>query len=245
MVRKSKLFLQFLVEIFNCSLFILVHDGTKKEEELSKDQKENALTEPPSILEMFSHAFFVGGYFVGPQFSMKKFQTFIQRNINEDLPPSRRFAFKRFGIGICYLVGHLLGDKYLVPLGFVETPEFIAMGFFKKSLYFSVWVKIILAKYISAWLLAEGAVILSGLAYNGRWEDGSIKWNGGANVKLRIFEKSSRFQHYVDSFNINTNAWVLNYVYKRLRFLNNRSYSQLGALVRFFQKFSVFCISCT
>lgn len=207
-----------------------VHDGTKKEEELSKDQKENALTEPPSILEMFSHAFFVGGYFVGPQFSMKKFQTFIQRNINEDLPPSRRFAFKRFGIGICYLVGHLLGDKYLVPLGFVETPEFIAMGFFKKSLYFSVWVKIILAKYISAWLLAEGAVILSGLAYNGRWEDGSIKWNGGANVKLRIFEKSSRFQHYVDSFNINTNAWVLNYVYKRLRFLNNRSYSQLGAL---------------
>ena len=76
--------------------------------------------------------------------------------------------------------------------------------------------------------------ILSGLAYNGRWEDGSIKWNGGANVKLRIFEKSSRFQHYVDSFNINTNAWVLNYVYKRLRFLNNRSYSQLGALVRLF-----------
>ena len=65
-----------------------------------------------------------------------------------------------------------------------------------------------------------------------RREDGSVKWNGGANVKLRIFEKSSRFQHYVDSFNINTNAWVLNYVYKRLRFLNNRSFSQLGALVR-------------
>ena len=82
----------------------IVHDGTKNEESLSKDQKESALKEAPSILEMFSQAFFIGGYFVGPQFSMKKFQNYIQRNINEDLPPSAessmvRFAFKRLGLG--------------------------------------------------------------------------------------------------------------------------------------------------
>ena len=105
---------------------------------------------------------------------------------------------------------------------FSESAEFAALGFLKKSIYFAAWAKIILAKYISAWLLAEGAVILSGLAYNGKWEDGSIKWNGGANVKLRVFEKSTRFQHYIDSFNINTNAWVMSYVYKRLRFLNSK-----------------------
>jgi len=92
----------------------IVHDGTKKDEELSKDQKESALKEIPSILEMFSHAFFTGGYFVGPQFSMRKYQNFINRNIQDDLPPSRRFAFKRFGIGCCYLLGHLLGDKYVI-----------------------------------------------------------------------------------------------------------------------------------
>ena len=114
---------------------------------------------------------------------------------------------------------------------FSESTEFAALGFLKKSIYFAAWAKIILAKYISAWLLAEGAVILSGLAYNGKWEDGSIKWNGGANVKLRVFEKSTRFQHYIDSFNINTNAWVMSYVYKRLRFLNSKILSQLGALV--------------
>merc|ERR1719361_1787335 len=106
-----------------------VHDGSKNEESLSKDQKENALKESPTILEMFSQAFFVGGYFVGPQFSMRKFQNYIQRNINEDLPPSRRFAFKRFGIGLCYLIGHLLGDKFIAPVGFVETPEFANLGF--------------------------------------------------------------------------------------------------------------------
>ena len=50
----------------------------------------------------------------------------------------------------------------IAPVGFVETPEFANLGFLKKTLFFSLWVKIILAKYISAWLLSEGAVILSG-----------------------------------------------------------------------------------
>ena len=45
------------------------------------------------------------------------------------------------------------------------------------------------------------------------------------------FETSYKFQHYIDSFNINTNAWVMSYVYKRLRFLNNKSLSQLGTLL--------------
>ena len=72
----------------------------------------------------------------------------------------------------------------MVPVGYVETAEFANLGFLTKSLYFSAWVKIILAKYVSAWLLAEGAVILSGLAYNGRWEDGSVKWNGGKVEKI-------------------------------------------------------------
>jgi lysophospholipid acyltransferase 5 len=52
---------------------------------LSKDQKEAALTELPSLIEMFSHCFFIGGYLVGPQFSMKKYQNYIRRNIEEDL----------------------------------------------------------------------------------------------------------------------------------------------------------------
>jgi hypothetical protein len=55
--------------------------------------------------------------------------------------------------------------------------------------------KVMLAKYMSLWLLAEGIVILSGLAYNGRDANGVILWNGGANVKLMIYENSTRFQH--------------------------------------------------
>jgi hypothetical protein len=50
-----------------------------------------------------------------------------------------------------------------VPESFVESDEFLNMSTgFKKIFFFSLWVKVILAKYISLWLLAEGTVILSG-----------------------------------------------------------------------------------
>lgn len=51
-------------------------------------------------------------------------------------------------------------------------------------------------------------------------------------IFLFLFSQNTqRFQHYIDSFNVQTNYWIAEYVYKRLRFLNNRNYSQLGALV--------------
>ena len=40
---------------------------------------------------------------------------------------------------------------------------------------------------------------LSGLAYNGLDKDGEVLWNGGANVRLRIYEKASRFHNVSDA----------------------------------------------
>ena len=128
------------------------------------------------------------------------------------------------------------------------TEDFANTPLLQRSVLFFLWSKVVLAKYIAAWLFAEGSCIVSGLGYNGKDEAGNVKWDGTANVKLRRlrietfcdctvcsiiplrFETSYKFQHYIDSFNINTNAWVMSYVYKRLRFLNNKSLSQLGAL---------------
>jgi hypothetical protein len=73
----------------------------------------------------------------------------------------------------------------------IQSPKF--GGCFK---IFSLYrAKVHLAKYMSLWLIAEGIVILSGLGYNGRDAAGNILWNGGANVKLGVYENSTRFQH--------------------------------------------------
>lgn len=71
----------------------------------------------------------------------------------------------------------------------------------------------------------------SGITFNGVDENGKADWSGCTNIKLLVFENTQRFQHYIDSFNVQTNHWVAEYVFKRLRFLGNRNYSQLGALV--------------
>ena len=84
--------------------------------------------------------------------------------------------------------------------------------------------------------MAEGMCAVSGLSYVGvkTGEDGGEEvadWSGCANVKLRRLESAQKFGHYIEAFNINTNSWVMNYVYKRLKFMNNRYISQLSALI--------------
>ena len=108
------------------------------------------------------------------------------------------------------------------------------------------------SRYLSLWLMSEGVCALSGLSYtppppqvfqtklllrlkflycrlitlplqeNGATPAGKADWKGCANVRLRTLESATWFHHYVAAFNINTNQWCMNYIFKRLKFLNNR-----------------------
>lgn len=211
-----------------------LYDGTRAAKEgrsvLSKDQEKAALSEAPSLLEMMSHSFFIGGYFVGPQFSFKKFKEFASPGYQSKLPGSPlSYGLKRLGLSCAYMSVHLVGSMY-VPALWPSTPEFANTGILKKMVLLCFWCKFILCKYLSAWLLAEGVCIVSGLSYNGVREDGRIDWKGCANVKLIRFETASRFGHLIEAFNINTNGWAASYVYKRLKFMDNRIISQLSTL---------------
>lgn len=55
--------------------------------------------------------------------------------------------------------------------------------------------------------------ILAGLGYNGRGEDGQPKWDACANMRVWIYETTPLFTGTINSFNINTNAWVARYLY--------------------------------
>lgn len=56
-------------------------------------------------------------------------------------------------------------------------------------------------------------------------------WSGCANIRLNIFENTNCFGDYVASFNVQTNLWVFQYVYKRLKFLNNKNVSHISTLM--------------
>jgi lysophospholipid acyltransferase 5 len=91
--------------------------------------------------------------------------------------------------------------------------------------------KVALMKYLGVWLLGEGVCILAGIGFAGYNKDGKSEgWHRLANVKPGQFETSLNLQGIIESFNINTNDWVKRYIFKRLKFLNNRDISLLAAL---------------
>lgn len=211
-----------------------LYDGDRlkhKPDSLSKDQMKTALSNSPNILELLSHSFFIGGYFVGPQFSLAKYRQFVSPEYQSSLPSSPvGFGLKRLGISICYMTAHVAGSIFL-PDQWPTSDSFHQTPLLAKLVLMPVWCKLILAKYLSMWLMAEGVCAVAGLSYVGQDADGKADWTGCANVKLRRLESAQKFGHYIEAFNINTNSWVMNYVYKRLKFMNNRYVSQMSALV--------------
>jgi lysophospholipid acyltransferase len=72
------------------------------------------------------------------------------------------------------------------------------------------------SKYYGVWILTEGASILTGLGFTGYGPSGVPTWNGAANVDVWKIEVPENFKVLVDSWNIKTNVWLRECVYKRV-----------------------------
>lgn len=72
--------------------------------------------------------------------------------------------------------------------------------------------------------------LVVGLTFAGI-KDGVADWSGCGNIKLVVFENAEKFQNYIESFNVNTNHWVAEYVFKRLKFMGNRNISHGATLL--------------
>ncbi|KAL7734349.1 hypothetical protein ACLKA6_010686 [Drosophila palustris] len=205
-----------------------ITDGLKKEEELSKDQKETALRQPPNLLELLAFAYFPSSFLIGPQFPYRRYQSFTNGEFRQ-YDGYMDAGLKRLATGVLYLAICQVGLSYL-PDGYFLSPEFAQQSFIKRIYFLGFWAKFSLYKYISCWLFAEGSLMCMGFTYKGRDSLGNPDWSGCSNVKLRLLETGNTMQHYVQSFNVNTNQWVAHYVFKRLKFLNNRNISYGAAL---------------
>ncbi|CAD7005994.1 lysophospholipid acyltransferase 5 [Ceratitis capitata] len=205
-----------------------VTDGLKKQEELSKEQKECAIAELPTAIELFAFAYFPGSFLIGPQFPYRRYKRFIDGEFGEH-GGRLEASLKRMAIGVVYLTISQVGAIYF-PDSYFVSDDYPKASFFWRLVYMGVWAKVIIYKYVACWLLTEGALINLGISYAGKKENGENDWSGCSNVNLMILETECTMQHYVHSFNINTNHWLGQYVYKRLKFLNNRTISYAAAL---------------
>lgn len=205
-----------------------ITDGLKERAKLSKEQQENAIAELPSLLELFAFAYFPCSFLIGPQFAYRRYQRFISGEFRQ-YEGGVNAGLKRMSIGFVYLIIRQIGATYF-PDSYFISDEYPKVPYFWRLVYLGVWAKLALYKYVACWLLTEGALMILGISHAGKKENGENDWSGCSNVNLIILETGYTMQHYVHSFNVNTNQWVGQYVYKRLKFLNNRTISYAAAL---------------
>ncbi|XP_047453786.1 lysophospholipid acyltransferase 5 isoform X1 [Mugil cephalus] len=207
------------------------YDGGKEPSQLTSEQKKAVLSSVPSLLEVYGFSYFYGGFLVGPQFTMRSYQKLVAGELTDcpGKPPNSVIpALKRFSLGFLCLVIYAIFSPYY-PDSYYLTDEYEAQPFWYRCVFILLWAKVILYKYVSCWVIAEGVCILSGLGYNGV-VDGVHQWDACANMKVWLFETTPLFGGTISSFNINTNAWAARHVFKRLKFLGNKTLSHLTTL---------------
>lgn len=205
-----------------------VSDGQRPDEELSSENRKSCLAQTPTLVELYAFALFPATVLIGPQFPMRRYASFVNKEFDQ-YTGHVEAGLQRGAIGLGYLALNQLGGAFISD-AYLQSDAFAELSLVYKWLALGVWAKFTMYKYISVWLLGEGAATCFGLTFRGQ-KDGVEDWSGCANIKLAVFENASRFQHFIESFNVNTNHWVAEYVYKRLKHLNNRQISQGAALL--------------
>lgn len=137
-----------------------IADGQRPDDKLSATQKKSCLKEKPGFLEIAAYTYFPGSFLVGPQFSFRRYQSFINKEFDK-YDGCLEAGAKRAAVGACYLAVNLIGSS-LLPERYMLSDEFTYNNILVRLLLAGVWGRITLYKYISCWLLTESVCICFG-----------------------------------------------------------------------------------
>lgn len=137
-----------------------VSDSVKTPEVLGISDNRPVLI--PNLLEVFSFAYYPPCVIIGPQFSFKRYMSMLDKKFEGTKNMSA--GLKRFATGVCYLAVYQ-GLTILIPDGYFLTEEFLAKNYFMRVFLLSIWGHKTLYKYISCWILSEGAAMCCGELY--------------------------------------------------------------------------------
>lgn len=141
----------------------------------------------------------------------KKGVTKVKRRIPSSSKPATWKAIQGLlWIGAFMQLSAMYNESY--ALG----PEFLKLNFFRRTWWLFMFAFTARTKYYGVWMLTEGACILSGLGFNGLDENKKPKWDRVTNVDPIALETAQNTRAFLESWNMNTNKWLKNYVYLRV-----------------------------
>lgn len=208
-----------------------VFDGRRPKDQLTEFNKSRVIRRHPNILPYLGYVFFFASVLTGPSFDYADYDKFIHSTMFDDVPDSKRpgrivkrkipksgwQAFGKFSLGIFFAtLLILLGER--ITLAYVFDPQFVEYhSFFYRIFYLWALGFVHRLKYYTIWEVAEGSCILCGIGYNGYdSETNSFRWNRVQNIDPWSFETGQNVHACLESWNMNTNKWLKNYVYLRV-----------------------------
>ncbi|VDC04071.1 unnamed protein product [Peniophora sp. CBMAI 1063] len=221
-----------------------VYDGARPEEELDSWQNKMAVREYPSILEFLGYAFYFPGILVGPYLEYRAYISLVDGSLfripvepvtsasspaisrvssstsisgtRRAIPDGRkRVAYGKGLLGLVFLI------TYVVMAGSYSAPVMLQPWFLQKPLWYRIGFMqacqvIARTKYYGVWTLTEGAAILTGFGFTGYTPSGKSTWHGAANLDVLNVEFAPNFKVLLDSWNMKTNTWLRECIYKRV-----------------------------
>ncbi|VDK67603.1 unnamed protein product [Litomosoides sigmodontis] len=211
-----------------------VYDGHKPEGKLEAYQIQTAIKKPPDLLEIAAFGYFFCGTFTGPLFPLSRFRSFVAGEYldkKKEVPVSGFMPSLGRFVAACFYMTIYQWGVIWIPNEYFNSPQFFALSFQWKVIWIVIWFRLTMCRYISVWLFTEGAAILAGIAYNGKDSKGNDRWDGVRDVHIIKWEFGLDFQSAIESFNVGTNAFAKNYLYRRLQWLGNQTYSHLITVI--------------
>jgi lysophospholipid acyltransferase 5 len=211
-------------------------DGGRETKELGPEEKLYRLEKLPNLINVFGFSYFFTAVLAGPQFTYYRYQQLLSENIyrvngkDKSSTPSCVLPVLRcFLIGVLFLALYNVFSIFL-PTTFLKSDAFYEQSLWERIIYGWLILQFVLYRYLGVWMIAEGSSILTGIGFNGYTKEGEPRWDGVTNVNPWGYVFATNHQQVIDNFNINTNDWVKRYIFKRMKFANNRHISAGTAL---------------
>ncbi|KAH8113294.1 MBOAT-domain-containing protein [Phellopilus nigrolimitatus] len=206
-----------------------VYDGRRPVEDLDKWQLEKRVAEYPSLLAFLGYSFYFPGFLVGPYLDFASYASLIDESLfstkkgkEKETPGERRIpkgrkrvAYRKLLVGLAFL------GLYVTQIGKFNYSVSLQEWFAKESLlYRIIYIQLCgffeRTKYYAIWTLTEGSSILTGVGFSGYGPNGESLWHSAANVDIPNIEFAPNFKVMLDSWNMKTNVWLRECIYKRV-----------------------------
>ncbi|OAV90707.1 hypothetical protein PTTG_08082 [Puccinia triticina 1-1 BBBD Race 1] len=207
-----------------------VYDGQQPPESLDPYQRSTAIRELPGLLEFFGYCFFFPSLLVGPAIPFSDYSKFTTgRDQGLGIPSGRgAHALRKIVTGLLFaaLVG-LYGGQWSYER--ILEDEFLTKSWLQRLWHLQVAGFMSRARYYLVWSLAEASLAMSGCGFDRIKGD----WSGGRNIEIKEIELAQNYKAVFDNWNMKTNIWLRECVYKRVAVIEGNKPGFLSTMATF------------